>query len=105
VGIDLLWRATDGSLRDAAYDDSAAISEVITSVREDACKRHLLLSTIDPYGDTRFLSEQASRLVGELEALRRDVTRPGIRIAIGRLISIARAADGAVGEWLEFIGD
>jgi hypothetical protein len=105
VGIDLLWRANDGTLRDAAYDESSTFSDIVSTVREDLSKRHLLVSAIDPYGDTRFVTGQAPQLLREFELIRRDTPDADRRISIGRVISILRAAEGTSDEWLEFSGD
>ncbi|MBV9071275.1 MAG: hypothetical protein JO231_21350 [Acidobacteria bacterium] len=105
MGIDLLWRGNDESVRDAAYDDSSLISDLINDLRQDRRSHHLLLSTIDPYGNTRFMSAQAGQLLRELHVIRQDSASPDLRVSIGRLISIIRAAEGAADEWLEFVGD
>ena len=105
MGLDLLWRANDGTVRDAAYDESSTISDVINRLREDLSKRHLLVSTIDPNGDTRFMTGQAPQLLRELEQIRQDTPDPDRRISIGRVISILRAVEGTSDEWLEFLGD
>jgi hypothetical protein len=105
VGIDILWRDSDGEQRDLVADVSSAISTAIQRVREDARRRHLLISSIDPYGDTRFSSGQAPQLLREFQALRSESSDPEERVAIGRVISVLRAVEGTVDEWLEFLGD
>lgn len=105
MGIDLLWRGNDGALRDATYDNSSAISDLINDLRQDRRYRHLLLSSIDPYGDTCFMSVQAPQLLREFQVIRDDCASLDLRIAIGRLISILRAAETATDDWLEFKGD
>jgi hypothetical protein len=104
MGIDLLWRGSDGSLRDAAYDVGSTVSKIINGLR-DSSKTSLLLTTIDPYGDTRFMTGQAPRLLREFQLIRDETANAEQRIAIGRIISILRASEGASDEWLEFIGD
>ena len=105
MGIDLLWRDAAGDLRDAAYDQSSVVSDVVSRLREDRSKRDFLASTIDPYRDTRFVSGQAAQLLREFEMLRQQSASPEERIGLGRVISILRAAEGATDEWLEFVGD
>jgi hypothetical protein len=41
----------------------------------------------------------------EFEALRSTSPSPEERVAIGRIPSILRAAQGTVDEWLDFVGD
>lgn len=105
MGIDLFWRNAAGELRDVAYDESSAVSDAVNRLREDSSQRDLLVSTIDPYRDTRFTSGQARQLLREFELLRQQSPNPEQRIGLGRIISILRAADGSTGEWLEFVGD
>ena len=105
MGIDLLWRGSDGSVRDAAADRSSTLSAIIGELRDDRSTTFVLLTTIDPYGDTRFMAAQAAQLMREFQRLRDaspDVER---RIALARILSILGAAEGASDEWLEFIGD
>lgn len=105
MGIDLVWRDAAGRTRDAAYDNSDVVAAIIDRLRQDRSMRDLLLVTIDPYGDTRFASGQSSRLLREFELVRQQSSDPEERIALGHVISILRAADGATDEWLDFLGD
>lgn len=105
MGIDLLWRDGTGDLLDAAYDDGSVISDAVNRLRQEKSDRELLVSTIDPYGNTRFSSGQAPQLLSEFEMLRQQSTQPEERIGLGRVLSIVRAAEGASDEWLVFVGD
>jgi hypothetical protein len=105
MGIDLLWRNTAGELLDAAYDGSSSVSDAVNRLRGDRSRRQLLASSIDPYGNTRFSSGQAPQLLREFVLLREESPSPEERIALGRVISILRAAEGTTDEWLEFAGD
>lgn len=91
---DLIWRGAAGEIRDATYDESAVVSRIIDGVRGDRSKRDLLVASIDPYGNTRFSSGQAARLLREFEMLRTQSESADERIALGRVISILRAAEG-----------
>ncbi|MBV9494907.1 MAG: hypothetical protein JOZ54_11725 [Acidobacteria bacterium] len=99
MGIDLHWRSSDGTLLDAVYDEASLLSEVIQEADDG------LLATIDPYRTTRFLAAQAGTLIEELERIREKAGNVERRIAIGRLLLVLRAAEGGVGDWLEFVGD
>lgn len=105
MGIDLIWRDGAEVQRDAATDQSSLISVAIDRLRQDRSNGDLLVSTIDPYGDTRFSTGQAARLLREFELLRQQSVNVEERIALGRVISILRASEGAAGEWLDFVGD
>jgi hypothetical protein len=105
MGIDLVWRDRAGVQRDAAHDGESFLSSTIDRVRQDRLNRNLLLSTIDPYGNTRFSSAQAPQLLREFELLRQQSLNPEERIAIGRVISILRASEVSTNDWLEFVGD
>lgn len=105
MGIDLVWQDRDGRQHDLVADGSSTITVAIQRVRDDARRRHLLISSIDPYGNTRFSSGQAPQLLREFEALRNASHDPEERVAIGRILSVLRAAEGTVDEWLEFAGD
>lgn len=105
MGIDLIWLDAAGARREEVGDPSSALSAAIDRVREDRQQRHLLIAGIDPYGDTRFSSGQAPQLLRELEALRNASADPEERIAIGRVLTVLRAVEGTVDEWLEFLGD
>jgi hypothetical protein len=105
MGIDLVWRDAAGAELDAAYDETAIVSDLIVRVREDRSRRNLLLTTIDPYGDTRFSSGQAPQLLREFNSLRNQSMDADERIALGRVVSILRAAEGTTDDWLQFVGD
>jgi hypothetical protein len=105
MGIDLIWRDSAGVQRDAAHDLPSLISSTIDRVRQDRSNRNLLVSTIDPYGNTRFSTGQAPQLLREFELLRQQSANIEERIALGRVISILRASEGVGEDWLEFAGD
>jgi hypothetical protein len=105
MGIDLRWLDATGKQRDVVDDPSSVLSQAIDRLREDRRRQELLICGIDPYGDTRFSSGQAPQLLREFVDLRDTSSAPEERIAIGRVISVLRAIEGAEDEWLEFVGD
>jgi hypothetical protein len=64
-----------------------------------------MTTSIDPYGTTRFAPPQVTTLLHELESLRGEASDPAVSMTIGRFLTIVRAAEGASGTWLEFLGD
>lgn len=100
-----MWLDASGKQRDVVPDPSSVLSAAIERVREGPLRQQLLLASIDPYGDTRFSSGQAPQLLREFTDLRNASNAPEERIAIGHVVSVLRAAEGAQDEWLEFYGD
>jgi hypothetical protein len=105
MGIDLIWWDSAGVRVDATNDEAFLVSAAIGRVREDRSRDALLVSTIDPYGRTRFMTGQAPRLLREFEVLRQESADVDTRIALGHVIAILRAAAGTTDDWLEFDGD
>jgi hypothetical protein len=105
MGIDLIWWDSSGAQVDATNDEASLVSATIDRVRGDRSRHTLLVSTIDPYNNTRFMTGQASRLLREFELLRQESPDVETRIALGHVISILRAAGGTTDDWLEFVGD
>ena len=82
----------------STYDRTSLLSSTIDRVRQDRSNRSLLVSTIDPYGNTRFSTGQAPQLLREFELLRQQSPNIEERIALGRVISILRASEGVTQE-------
>jgi hypothetical protein len=105
MGIDVVLRDSAGDPLDTACDAASVLSAVIERIRNDRSRRDLLASTIDPYGQVRFSTGQASRLLREFEMLRAETIDLEERIALGHVIAILRAAECTTDQWLEFDGD
>jgi hypothetical protein len=100
MGLDLRWIGADGTVIRDFPDPEGAFEAALACVPAAAFP---ILRALDPYAATEV--SPSSRFTNELRTLRNLQSEPSVSYHLGRMASIAEAAELQPGSFLRFIGD
>ena len=104
MGVDVYWRNARGEELDHALDVHDHFARSILHIQGRRSEDFPMLQSIDVYANRVFTPPQTETLAAELERVRSD-SSVDVRIHLGRVISLARAARSVEGSYLECVGD
>jgi hypothetical protein len=105
MGVDLIWRDSDGNELERLSDAPGWFARALNRVQNPPRANFPIMLTIDLYGDTTVIPPWTDSLAAELELVRAETAEPEVRIYLGRVLSLARAASYKSGSLLECHGD
>ena len=105
MGVDVVWRDSDGNELDRLSDAPGWFARALYRVQNPPRAHFPIMLTIDLYGDTTLIPPRTDSLAAELEVVRAETAEPEARIHLGRVLSLARAASYKSGSLLECRGD
>jgi hypothetical protein len=92
MGVDLIWRDSDGTELDRVSDAPGWFARAIDRVQNPPRTDFPVMRSIDLYGDTSVIPPRTDTLAEELRRSREETVEPEARIHLGKMLTVARAA-------------